>query len=279
VTIPFVGSVDARSLSLPLLAVVLGALDSVNPCALAVLLFLMTVMASVRSRPRMAIVGGTFVVVSGLVYFALMAAWLNVFLMAGELRIVTLIAGVLATIAALINIKDFAWFRQGPSLVMPESAKPAVFGRILDIGDATRLSAMVAATVLVAATANAYEMLCTGGFPVVFARILTLHELPTPVYYGYLALYNAVYVLLPALIVIGFVITLGSRGVSERTARRLKLLSGLLMLGLGLELIFAPQLLTDLGATVLLFGCAVGLWLLAVLAERAGVRGPLSPMA
>jgi hypothetical protein len=268
VNVPLVGPIDARSLSLPLLTVVLGSLDAVNPCALSVLLFLMTVLAATRSRSRMALVGGTFVVVSGLVYFALMAAWLNIFLLAGELRIVTLAAGIAAAIAGLINIKDFAFFRRGVSLVMPESAKPMVFGRILDLGDAARVSTMVGAAILVAAAANAYEMLCTGGFPVVFTRILTLNELPMPAYYGYLALYNVVYVLPLALIVVAFTITLGSRGVSELTARRLKLLSGLLMLGLGLELIFAPELLTNLAVTTVLFGAAIGLWAIAVLVER-----------
>jgi hypothetical protein len=234
----------------------------------------LTVMAGVGSRARMAFIGGTFVAVSGLVYFVLMAAWLNIFLVAGELRAVTLVAGVLAMIAALINVKDFVWLRRGPSLVMPESARPMVFGRILDIGDATRLSAMVAATVLVAAAANSYEMLCTGGFPVVFTRILTLNDLPMPLYYGYLALYTVAYVVLPALIVIAFVVTLGSRGVRVRTARRLKLLSGLLMLGLGLELVFAPQLLTDVAATAMLFTVAIVVWLIAVLVDDARSRPP-----
>jgi thiol-disulfide isomerase/thioredoxin len=272
VDIPLLGEVDAAGASLPLLAVVLGGLDAFNPCALSILLFLMSVLAGTGDRRRMALIGGIFVAVSGLVYFVLMAAWLNAFLIFGALRWVTVVAGVAAVAAALINLKDHVWFRRGISLQLPESAKPSVFGRILDIPEQARLRVMVLTTVLVAAVANTYEMLCTGGFPVVFTRVLTLSELPTPVYYGYLALYALIYVVPPALIVTAFVLTLGSRGVSVREARDLKLLSGLLMLGFGVLLLSAPELLGDLVATLGLFGGAILLWLVIVGAERIRSR-------
>jgi hypothetical protein len=263
-----VGPVDAATVSLPVLAVTLGALDAFNPCALSVLLFLMSVLVGSRNRRRMAIVGGTFVAVSGVVYFVLMAAWLNLFLVFGALRIVTLAAGIAAVVAAAINLKDHVWFGRGPSLVIPAAARPTIFGRILDLGDATSLRTVLPATILVAAAVNAYEMLCTGGFPVVFTRVLTLEDLSPLAYYGYLALYCVVYVVPPALIVAGFTLTLGSRGVSVSEARNLKLLSGLLMLGFGLLLLLAPDLLTDLGTAVGLLAGAIGAWLLILAAER-----------
>lgn len=273
VNLPFVGTVDAASVSLPLLTLVLGGLDAVNPCALSVLMFLMASLAGSRDRRRLLLVGGTFVLAIGAVYFVLMAAWLNLFLLVGELRVVTVLAGIAAVVAGAINAKDFGWFRVGPSLVIPEAAKPSLFGRMLDISEGVRLSAMLASTVLVAVSVSAYEMLCTGGFPVVFTRVLTLAELPLAAYYGYLLLYVAVFVLPLALIVAAFAATLGSRGVSVDEARRLKLLSGLLMLGLGGLLLFAPDRLTDLAWTLALFGGAIGLWVLALVAERARRRG------
>jgi len=268
VVLPFVGPVDARTISLPVLAVVLGGLDAFNPCALSVLLFLLSVLVGSGSRRRMALIGGTFVLVSGLTYFVLMAAWLNLFLVFGALRIVTLMAGGAAVLAALINIKDFAWYGRGPSLVIPESAKPGIFGRMLDLSATTRLTTLIAGTVLVAIVANSYEMLCTGGFPVVFTRVLTLSSLPLGTYYAYLLLYNVVYVA-PLLAVVGvFTWKLGARGVSEREMRRLKLLSGLLMLGLGLLLLLAPERLTDLGATIGVFLAGIAIWGSILLAAR-----------
>lgn len=268
ITLPFIGPVDATTMSLPLLAVVLGALDAVNPCALSVLLFLVSALVGARARRRIVLVGGTFIVATGIIYFLLMAAWLNAFLWFGELRIVTAIAGAAAIAAGLINIKDFAWFRRGPSLVIPEAARPSIFGRILDLSEAVTLPVLLGSTVLVAATTSAYEMLCTGGFPVVFTRVLTLSDLPTAAYYAYLGLYVLVYVLPMVAIVGAFAITLGTRGVSVVEARRLKLLSGLLMLGVGGLLLLAPERLSDLGWTLGLFLTATVVWLVIVAIDR-----------
>ncbi len=111
---------------------------------------------------------------------------------------------------------------------------------------------MLASTVLLAMAANFYELLCTAGFPMVFTRVLTLHETDPATHYLYLALYNLIYVLPLLLIVIGFVRTLGARKLSEREGRLLKLLSGLMMLGLGILLLLMPERLDSPLIAVLL---------------------------
>lgn len=277
VSMPFGNEIDAASVSLPILAIVLGGLDAFNPCALAVLLFLLSVLAGSRDRKRMLLIGGLFVAVSGIVYFALMVAWLNVFMVLGALRWVTLIAGIAAVVVAMINLKDHVWFRRGVSLTMPESSRPQIFGRLINVSEETRLRVLVGTTILVAAVANMYEMICTGGFPVVFTRVLTLNELPTIAYYAYVGLYCLVYVVPAVLIVLVFTLTLGARGVSVREARDLKLLSGLLMLGFGGLLLFAPDQMSDLGVTIGLFAGAIGAWLVVMLVERfVAHRRPLA---
>ena len=280
ITLPFAGPVEARALSLPLLAVVLGGLDAVNPCALSVLLFLVSALVGANARRRILLVGGAFVAATGVVYFLLMAAWLNAFLWFGELRAVTIAAGVAAAVAGLINLKDFGWFRRGPSLVIPAAARPSIFGRILDLSDSVAMPAMLATTVVVAMTASVYEMLCTGGFPVVFTRVLTMADLPTPAYYAYLGLYVAVYVLPMVGIVALAAATLGTHAISIDQARRLKLLSGLLMLGVGGLLLLAPDRLSDLTWTLGLFGGAAALWLGLVVLDRwrrTASAGPPAP--
>jgi hypothetical protein len=167
IQIPLLGSVDVSGLALPALTFVLALLDAFNPCAFFVLLFLLSMMTHQRSRTRMALIGGVFVLVSGLMYFAFMAAWLNVFQILGHLAWVTLAAGVLAVFAGAVNIKDFFWFEKGLSLSIPESRKPDIFRRARAILTADRLAAMLAATIFLAIAANSYELLCTAGFPMV----------------------------------------------------------------------------------------------------------------
>jgi thiol-disulfide isomerase/thioredoxin len=258
VNLPFVGMVDVKAFSLPVLTVVLAGMDAFNPCAFFVLLFLLSLLVHAKSRTRMAIVGGTFVLFSGLVYFVFMAAWLNVFLIAGELRVITVIAGLLALTVAALNIKDFFWFKEGPSLSIPESAKPGLFKRMRGIVATGNLGPMLASTVLLAIVANSYELLCTAGFPMVYTRVLTLAELETWQYYAWLALYNVIYVIPLLAIVIVFVKTMGARKLSESEGRILKLVSGFMMLGFGLMLLAAPQWLTNPLASILVLVVAVG---------------------
>jgi len=263
VNVPFVGAVDAKALSLPVLTLVLAGMDAFNPCAFFVLLFLLSLLVHAKSRTRMAIVGGTFVLFSGLVYFVFMAAWLNVFLIAGELRVITIIAGLLALTVAALNIKDFFWFKEGPSLSIPESAKPGLFKRMRGIVATGNLGPMLASTVLLAIVANSYELLCTAGFPMVYTRVLTLSQLDTWQYYAWLAVYNVIYVIPLLVIVFVFVKTMGARKLSESEGRILKLVSGFMMLGFGLLLLIAPQLLTNPTASILVLVVAVAVALLA----------------
>ncbi|HET7201929.1 MAG TPA: thioredoxin family protein, partial [Steroidobacteraceae bacterium] len=184
VNLPFVGTVDAKALSLPVLTLVLAGMDAFNPCAFFVLLFLLSLLVHAKSRARMAFVGGTFVLFSGIVYFVFMAAWLNVFLIAGELRVITFIAGLVALLVAVLNIKDYFWFKAGPSLSIPDAAKPGLFKRMREVVTTGNMGPMLVGTVLLAIVANSYELLCTAGFPMVYTLTLTrAHDLATWQYY------------------------------------------------------------------------------------------------
>ncbi|MGB1109518.1 MAG: hypothetical protein ACPG4N_04135 [Gammaproteobacteria bacterium] len=245
VDVPGLGELDVSDYSIATLAVVLGGLDAFNPCAFFVLLFLLSLLVNTRSRARMSLIGGVFILVSGLVYFAFMAAWLNLFQFLGGLSVITLVAGTIAVAMGLINVKDYFRFKEGVSLSLSDQDKNRLFGRMRGLLNAERMPALLLGTVTLAIAANTYELLCTVGLPMVFTRILTLEELPTWGYYGYLALYNLVYVLPLAAIVAFFVATMGRRKLSEREGRFLKLLSGSMMTGLGLMLVLLPERLSE----------------------------------
>lgn len=256
-TVPGLGEVGIADVSLPLMTLMLAGMDAFNPCAFFVLLFLLSLLAHAHSRARMLFVGSVFVLCSGLVYFAFMAAWLNVFLLLGPLQGITLAAGALAVLIGLINIKDYFFFRRGISLSISEQAKPRLFERMRGIVQATNLPLLVTGTIMLAVVANSYELLCTAGFPMVYTRVLTLRALPSSDYYAYLALYNVIYVIPLLLIVLGFVFALGGRKLKESEGRLLKLLSGTMMLGLGLLLLLAPERLNSPLASALVLLAAL----------------------
>ena len=255
--VPVLGDIDADAVSLPLFTVAIAGLDAFNPCAFFVLLFLFSLLVHARSRWRMALVGGVFVVISGVMYFAFMAAWLNVFLVTGQLRWVTTVAGLIALAIAIFNMKDYFFPDTAGSLSIPDSAKPGLFARMRKLTTGDAMPTVLLGTIALAAVANSYELLCTAGFPLVFTRVLTLNDLSNSTYYGYLALYNVVYVI-PLLAIVGvFVWTLGSRKLSENEGRFLKLMSGMMMLGLGLLLVLKPNLLENMFAAVGILAAAV----------------------
>lgn len=256
-SIPLLGGIDPRSVSLPLLTVVLGGLDSFNPCAFFVLLFLLSLLIHTRSRKRMLFLGGIFVIISGVVYFLFMAAWLNVFLVVGRFNAVTVTAGLIALVVAGINIKDFFFFRRGVSLVIPEKAKPKLYERLRGLLKSPSLPAMTAGAAVLAVTANLYELLCTAGFPMVYTRVLTLHRLSTAQYYLYLVFYNAVYVVPLGAIVAVVTVTLGARKLTEWQGRQLKLVSGMMMLFLAVVILARPELLNNVLAAVVLLAATL----------------------
>ncbi len=266
--VPVLGDIDAQAVSLPLFTVAVAGLDAFNPCAFFVLLFLLSLLVHAKSRWRMALVGGVFVVISGVMYFAFMAAWLNVFLVTGQLRWVTTVAGGIAVALAIMNVKDYFWPESAGSISIPDSAKPGLFARMRKLTTGDSLPAVLAGTVALAIVANSYELLCTAGFPMVFTRVLTLNDLSNTTYYGYIGLYNVIYVI-PLLIIVGvFVWTLGSRKLSETEGRFLKLMSGTMMLGLGLMLLIKPDLLENMLAAMSIMGVALLTAVAVSLVER-----------
>lgn len=269
--VPLLGEVVPEQWSLPLLTMSLAALDSFNPCAFFVLLFLLSLLVNSRDRRRMLLIGSVFVAISGLVYFVFLAAWLNLFLVAGELRWITLAAGLVAVLIGVLNIKDFAWPGRGPSLRIPEQAKPGLYRRMRELVGMRQVAPALAATVLLALVANSYELLCTAGFPMVFTRVLTLQGLAPAAHYGYIALYSLVYVVPLLVIVLLFVRTLGRRKLQAHEGRALKLLSGLMMLGLGITLVLAPQAMTRPLLGMALVGSAL---LVTLLVLALGRRDP-----
>jgi len=235
------GKLNATEMGLPLFTLVMGLLDGFNPCAMWVLLFLLSLLVRLQDRRRMALVAGTFVLASGAVYFAFMAAWLNVFLLVGMSGALRMALGGVALVIGLVNVKDFFAFGRGVSLSIPESAKPGIYARVRAVLNAEALPASLAAVAVLAVAVNFVELLCTAGFPAVYTAVLAQHQLDPWAHYAYLGLYIVGYVADDTLMVVVAVITLGQRKLTERGGRWLKLVSGAAMLALGVVMIARPE--------------------------------------
>lgn len=235
------GTLSATRLGLPLFTLALGLLDGFNPCAMWVLLFLLALLVRLQDRKRMTLVAGTFVVASGAVYYAFMAAWLNFFLAFGMSDALRLTLTGVAFVIGAVNVKDFFAAERGPSLSIPARARPGLYARMRSVVHADAVPASLAAVAALAVVVNFVEFLCTAGFPAIYTAVLAQHELGPLAYYAYLGLYILGYIADDALMVAVAVIALGSRKLSARAGRSLKLLSGTVMLALAAVMLFRPH--------------------------------------
>jgi hypothetical protein len=244
--VPVFGSLSARRLGLPLFTIALGLLDGFNPCAMWALLLILAILVRLEDRRRMLAIGGTFVAVGGALYFAFLAAWLELFLLVGFSRALQVALGLIAAGVGVLNLKDVFAFRRGASLGIPEAAKPGIYARIRGVVAAPTLPLALLAVALLSALVNLVELLCTAGLPAVFTHVLSGYDLPRPSYYGYLLLYIGAYVLDDSLMLVLATITLTRSRLQERAGRWLKLVSGAVMLALGLVLLLRPGWLARL---------------------------------
>jgi glutaredoxin len=229
---------------LPVFTIALGLLDGFNPCAMWVLLFLLSMLVHVKSRRRMFLIAGIFVLVSGAVYYLFMVAWLNLSLAFRFSEGLRYAIGGLGLTAALFHLKDAFVGPQGPSLSIPKTRRQGIGQRIRDVITARNLPLAVAAVTVLAIVVNFYELLCTAGLPAIYTQVLARQEISGPAFYGYLALYNLAYIFDDALMVFGATWALSSRRLSAASGRWLKGLSGAALLLLSLVLIFRPAWLS-----------------------------------
>ena len=242
--LPIVGPVRPRDLGLPLFTVVLGLVDGFNPCAMWVLLFLLSLLVHLRSRGRMFAIAGTFVLVSGIVYFAFMAAWFTFFDVIGKARAIQVVLGCVAVFVGLVHVKDVFAFHKGLSFSIPDAAKPGIYARVNRILKAENMAGAIVAVIVLAFMVNVVELLCTAGLPAIYTNVLAQHELPRLQYYGYIALYQVFYMLDDMLMLAIAIFTLSRARLQETGGRWLKALSGAVMIALGLALVFKPELLS-----------------------------------
>lgn len=240
VAVPLLGAISVERLGFPLFTFALGLLDGFNACAMWVLLVLLALLINLNDRRRMALVASTFVLISGLVYYAFMAAWLNAFLLIGFSDTLRWILVALAAFVGTIALKDFLAPGLGFSLSIPKSAKPGLYAGMRRVLQAPALSGSLFAVATLALVVNFVELLCTAGIPAVYTAVLAQQALVPAAHYAYLGLYIAGYMADDALMVSIAVVTLGNNRLSERAGGVLKLLSGAVMLVLAAVLALRP---------------------------------------
>jgi cytochrome c biogenesis protein CcdA len=202
-----------------------AAIDSINPCAIGVLVFMLTFLFSMKgSRGRIVAIGLTYITV---VYLAYFGAGLGLIRILSEMTFLEYIykgAAVVLLIAGVLDIKDGLTKNKKPLLAIPASASPKIKKYIQ--------KATVPAAVVLGGLVALFELPCTGGVYIAILSILSREGLTSSGIW-LLALYNFVFVL-PLLIIL-LLVTFGLS--SEKVQAWQKENKNLMRLALGIGMI------------------------------------------
>lgn len=238
-TIPFIGEIDAKGFSLPLLAVVMGTIDGFNPCAMWVLLLLISMLVHVREKWKMWMLGGIFLFTSAIMYFFFMLSWLNITMLFGSVFILRLIISAVAIGGGSYNVIKCIRTKDGCE-VIDEGKRKKFMVRIKQITSEKRIIVGIIGIIGLAITVNLVELLCSAGLPIVFTQVLSLNDLSPTAYVGYLLLY-VLFFLIDDLVVFFIAMkTYHLTGLSTRYAKVTQMIGGVIMIALGILMLVKP---------------------------------------
>ena len=246
VTVPVLGKINAKKVSLPILAVVLGFVDGFNPCAMWILIFLITMLFNMKDRKKMWILGLTFILTSGIVYLMFMLAWLNLATFISKIAFIRLLIAVIALVVGLINVYkyiDSLKKKDEGCDVVDKKDRKKIMEKIISITHEKKFIISLLGIMVLAASVNIIELMCSIGIPLLFTQILAMNNLSTFSYMIYMFIYIFFFLIDDIVIFVISMVTLKVTGLSTKYTKYSHLIGGIIMLIIGLLLIIKPELL------------------------------------
>lgn len=240
----FFGPTDLTLLSLPTLSILLGFLDGFNPCAMWVLITLLTLLINTHDMKKVWIIGGTFLFVSGAIYYLFIAAWLNVFLLIGYNFWVQKAIGLVAIGGGGFYLYEAFGKDPNQCHVSNLAGHKRIIDKMKHILELSAWPAMILGVSVLAVSVNMIELVCTAGLPAIFTQILAFNDVTHWARYWYILIYIILYMIDDVVIFGIAVYTLHATGMTTKYRRFTLIFGGFLMYSLGMLLIFAPEALT-----------------------------------
>ncbi len=242
VKLPLIGEVKLKNLTLPLITVVIGLADGFNPCAMWVLLFLISMLIGMKDKKRMWILGSTFLLTSALIYLIFMMSWLNLANLLISVVWVRVIIAVVSLVGGFINLRGYIKHRKVSGCdVVDDKKRNRIITRIKKFTTEKNFWLAILGVIVLAISVNVVELACSAGLPVMFIEILSLNNLTAIEEIIYIVLYMLFFLLDDFVVFVIAMTTLSLTGVSSKYGNLSKLIGGILMLLIGLLLMFKPE--------------------------------------
>lgn len=239
--IPIIGEVNTKTLTIPMIAVVMGFIDGFNPCAMWILLFLITMLISMKDRKKMWILGFTFLITSALIYFLIMLAWLNVAVLITKVNIIRSVIGFIAIIGGLYNIITTFKTSENGCNATDKKDRKKIMERIKKFTSEKSIWLSLIGVIALAISVNLIELACSAGLPVMFTQILVINDLSKIEYFIYIMVYIFFFLIDDLLIFIIAVSTMKVSGISVKYGKISKIVGGIILLLIGILLLLKPE--------------------------------------
>lgn len=241
ITVPFFGEIDAKAISLPLLATVMGAIDGFNPCAMWVLLFLISMLIGMKDRKKMWILGVTFLLTSAIIYLLFMISWLKVAISITSITWVQRGIAAIALIAGVWNLYSFSRSKDDGCMVVGEEKRKKTLSKIKRITSERSFLLALVGVITLAISVNIVELACSAGLPLVFTQVLAINELSTLEYAMNIFIYIFFFLFDDLLVFVIAMMTMKVSGISNRYAKYSHLIGGIIMVLIGILLFVKPE--------------------------------------
>lgn len=241
ISVPIFGKVNLKNVSLSTAALILGLIDGFNPCAMWVLLFLISMLIGMKNRKRMWTIGLTFLISSATVYMLIMMSWLNIVVnISTSIWLRNIVAGI-AIIGGVVNLYNFFKHQDSGCSVVDEKKRKSVFARIKKFTQEKSLVLALIGAVALAFSVNIIELACSAGLPLVYTQLLALNNVTGIGAFFYVLLYIIFFLLDDMIVFFAAMKTMEVTGFSTKYSKYSHLIGGLLMLLIGILLIFKPE--------------------------------------
>ncbi len=241
--VPILGKIKAKEVSLPILAFVLGLVDGFNPCAMWILVFLISMLFGMKDRKKMWILGSTFILTSGIIYLLFMISWLNLAIFLTSIKLIRLLIAIFSIIFGMYNIYryvDSIGKDDGCDVTDKEDRKK-IIKRIKKITSNQKFILSIIGIIALAASVNILELLCSLGLPVVFTNILAINKLNILEYSIYLFIYILFFLIDDIIVFVIAMMSMKIKGISNKYTKYSHLIGGIIMLLLGILMALKPE--------------------------------------
>ena len=241
VDVPVVGRVNLKDVSLVTSGVVLGFIDGFNPCAMWVLLFLISMLIGMKDRKRMWIIGLTFLVSSAFVYMLIMLSWLNIVVNISTSIFIRNIIALVAVFGGIVNLFNYFKHQDSGCTVVDEKKRKNVFGKIKKFTKEKNLFFALVGVVALAFSVNIIELACSAGFPLIYTQLLAINNIKGIGSFLYVLLYIFFFLLDDIVVFFIAMKTMEVTGVSTKYNKYSHLIGGILMVCIGILLLIKPE--------------------------------------